>query len=79
MRRTKRDIDSSHRTVSRRALLWGGAQLAFIGGLGVAEGYFNFPALTAARFIPDPFSSKPGSRLYKTGDQTRYDRNGALN
>jgi surfactin family lipopeptide synthetase A len=43
-----------------------------IGGTGVAKGYFNYPELTAARFIPDPFSNKTGSRLYKTGDMGRY-------
>ena len=42
------------------------------GGDGVARGYLNRPDLTAARFIPDPFSNKPGARLYKTGDLARY-------
>jgi amino acid adenylation domain-containing protein len=39
-----------------------------IGGAGVGRGYVNRPDLTAARFIPDPFSAHPGARLYKTGD-----------
>jgi amino acid adenylation domain-containing protein len=43
-----------------------------IGGTGVATGYFNCPDLTAVRFIPDPFSNEPGSRLYRTGDMGRY-------
>jgi amino acid adenylation domain-containing protein len=43
-----------------------------IGGIGVARGYINRPALTAEKFIPDPFSAEPGSRLYKTGDLARY-------
>jgi amino acid adenylation domain-containing protein len=43
-----------------------------IGGAGVATGYFNCPELTAAGFIPDPFSNEPGSRLYKTGDMGSY-------
>jgi acyl-coenzyme A synthetase/AMP-(fatty) acid ligase len=38
----------------------------------VDQGYINRPALTAERFIPDPFSEKPGTRLYKTGDLARY-------
>lgn len=43
-----------------------------IGGIGLARGYINRPALTAEKFIPDPFSSEPGKRLYKTGDLARY-------
>ncbi|HJT67992.1 MAG TPA: amino acid adenylation domain-containing protein, partial [Pyrinomonadaceae bacterium] len=49
-----------------------------IGGEGLARGYLNLPALTAERFIPDPFSSVPGQRLYKTGDQARYLPDGKL-
>ncbi len=43
-----------------------------IGGTGVARGYLNRPELTAAKFIPNPFSSAPEARLYKTGDLARY-------
>lgn len=43
-----------------------------VGGEGLARGYLNQPALTAEKFIPHPFSSVPGSRLYKTGDLARY-------
>ena len=39
-----------------------------IAGQGVARGYRNRPDLTAERFIPNPFSANPASRLYKTGD-----------
>ena len=39
-----------------------------IGGPSVAVGYVNRPELTADRFIPDPFSDRPGARLYRTGD-----------
>jgi amino acid adenylation domain-containing protein len=44
----------------------------FIGGAGLARGYLNRPALTAEKFIPDPFGAKPGARLYRTGDLARY-------
>ncbi|HKN84018.1 MAG TPA: non-ribosomal peptide synthetase, partial [Pyrinomonadaceae bacterium] len=43
-----------------------------IGGVGLARGYLNQPALTAARFVPDPFAQIPGARLYKTGDLARF-------
>ncbi|MCL1463268.1 non-ribosomal peptide synthetase [Argonema galeatum] len=44
----------------------------YIGGDGLARGYLNRPELTADRFILNPFSNEPGSRLYKTGDLARY-------
>jgi amino acid adenylation domain-containing protein len=43
-----------------------------IGGIGLARGYLNRPELTAEKFIPNPYSSTPGDRLYKTGDLARY-------
>lgn len=43
-----------------------------IGGAGVGRGYLNRPKLTAQKFIDNPFSEGPGSRLYKTGDLARY-------
>lgn len=43
----------------------------YIGGGGVAEGYVGDDVLTAASFIPDPFSSSPDARLYATGDIAR--------
>jgi amino acid adenylation domain-containing protein len=43
----------------------------YVGGEGVARGYLNRPALTASRFVPDPFSSEPGARLYRSGDLGR--------
>ncbi|KAB0511220.1 non-ribosomal peptide synthase/polyketide synthase [Pseudomonas extremorientalis] len=42
----------------------------YLGGEGVARGYLERPALTAERFVPDPFG-KPGSRVYRSGDLTR--------
>ncbi|HEY9815189.1 MAG TPA: amino acid adenylation domain-containing protein [Candidatus Obscuribacterales bacterium] len=44
----------------------------YIGGTGVARGYWQRPDLTATHFIPHPFSQKAGDRLYKTGDRVRY-------
>jgi amino acid adenylation domain-containing protein len=44
----------------------------YIGGAGVARGYLHQPDLTAARFLPHPFSSQPGARLYRTGDRGRW-------
>ena len=48
----------------------------YIGGIGLARGYLRRPDLTAEKFIPDPFSTEPGSRLYKTGDRARFRMDG---
>jgi amino acid adenylation domain-containing protein/FkbM family methyltransferase len=44
----------------------------YVGGEGVARGYLDAPALTAAKFVPDPFNAEPGARLYRTGDAARH-------
>ena len=43
-----------------------------IGGGGVARGYLNRPDMTAGKFVPDPFSTDPEARLYRSGDLARY-------
>jgi len=50
----------------------------FIGGEGVAKGYLNRPDLTAERFIDDPFSEIPGSKIYRTGDLGRIKESGDI-
>ncbi|MGC8506784.1 MAG: amino acid adenylation domain-containing protein [Thiomonas sp.] len=60
----------------QRPLPIGTAGELYIGGVQVGMGYVNQPALSAERFIPDPF--RPGGRLYKTGDIARWRGDGAL-
>jgi len=48
----------------------------FLGGAGVARGYFDQPALTAERFLPDPFCA--GQRIFATGHRARFRDDGAL-
>jgi amino acid adenylation domain-containing protein len=50
----------------------------YIGGDGVARGYWGRAELTAERFTPDPFSRRGGERLYRTGDHGRYLANGEI-
>ena len=49
----------------------------YIGGVGLAAGYLNRPALTAERFIADPYGP-PGGRLYRSGDRVRWREDGSL-
>jgi amino acid adenylation domain-containing protein len=51
---------------------WGAQGHLYIGGQCLTDGYLNRPELTAERFLPDPFHSIPGARMYKTGDLARH-------
>lgn len=49
-----------------------------LAGIGLADGYVDRPSLTASRFVPDPFSERPGRRMYRTGDLGRFRPDGEL-
>jgi amino acid adenylation domain-containing protein len=51
----------------------------YLGGAGLARGYYGREDLTAARFVPNPYAADFGSeRLYRTGDLVRWDKSGEL-
>lgn len=68
---TVRVLDEELRQVPR-----GTAGQLFAGGHGIARGYLDDPALTAERFVPDPWN--PGARMYATGDLGRERADGTL-
>ena len=49
-----------------------------VAGDGLARGYLHQPQLTAEQFLPDPFGSEPGARLYRSGDLGRRLRDGEI-
>ncbi len=50
----------------------------YIGGVGLARGYLGRPGQSAEKFVPDPFSGRPGGRLYRTGDIVRHGPDGVI-
>ncbi|MES2295469.1 MAG: amino acid adenylation domain-containing protein [Pseudomonadota bacterium] len=66
-------LDTDHNPVPR-----GAAGELYIGGLGVARGYHRRPALSAEKFVPDPFSREPGARMYRSGDLARFAADGNI-
>ncbi|MVV47310.1 amino acid adenylation domain-containing protein [Pseudomonas sp. PB120] len=56
----------------------GVGELCIGAAASLAQSYFDRPALTAERFLPDPFAREPGARLYRSGDLARYNAEGHL-
>jgi amino acid adenylation domain-containing protein len=50
----------------------------YLGGIGVGDGYYNKPELTAERFFKNPWIDDPAQRIYKTGDLVLYEPDGNL-
>src|SRR5262249_49287644 len=50
----------------------------YAGGENLARGYLNSASETAEAFIPDPYQTSPGQRMYRTGDRGRFVRGGEL-
>lgn len=50
----------------------------YIGGDGLSQGYHQRPRLTAEKFVPNPFPTKPGERVYRTGDLAHFQPDGNI-
>jgi amino acid adenylation domain-containing protein len=66
-------LDEQRRVVPQgvRGMIW-------IGGAGVAQGYWKLAEQTAEAFVPDPFTDRAGARFYRTGDLGRWRADGTL-
>jgi amino acid adenylation domain-containing protein/non-ribosomal peptide synthase protein (TIGR01720 family) len=62
----------------RRPVPIGVAGELYIGGMGVARGYWNQPELTSERFVPNSFNREADRRLYRTGDGGRWREDGTI-